>query len=213
MIAWTRRNHAPVISSVEAHRAVEVAENGHAVFCVDGTLGQRKLDFTLLPRWTYMEFDNTFACPCDLFEKYQQVIFPKRTADLLDNPKAERFVSVVSTAEFIIYGVALESSVKALALGLLAREKRVTVVPEACGYWSRGTADLAIRQMVAKGARTTTLDELRLRKLARKHRYSTPTRGHVPGSANGNGRIRGNGRHPGDVGNHGGNGKAPPQPG
>jgi nicotinamidase-related amidase len=191
MVAWAKRNAAPVISSVESHRPAEVPDNGHPLYCIDGTTGQRKIDFTLMPRCTQIEFDNTWTCPCNLFERYQQVIFPKRTLDLLDNPKAERFVTQAPAPEFILCGVATESSVKALALGLLAREKAVTVVVDACGYWNKATADLAIRQMIAKGVRLITLNELRTRKLDRRWRHLTRN-----ASANGQDHgHNGNGRH------------------
>ncbi len=191
MIAWTKRNSAPVISSVESHRPAEVPDNGHPPYCIDGTAGQRKIEFTMMARSTQVEFDNTLACPCNLFERYQQIIFPKRTLDLLDNPKAERLVTQAPAPEFILCGVAIESSVKALALGLLAREKAVTVVVDACGYWNKATADLAVRQMIAKGVRLTTLNELRSRKLDRRWRY--PNR--IEKSIGRDHGHNGNGRH------------------
>jgi len=36
----------------------------------------------------------------------------------------------------------------------------VSVIVDACGHWDPGTADLALRQITAKGARATTVDEL-----------------------------------------------------
>ncbi len=170
MIAWTKRNYAPVVSSIESHRSSEVLDREHPTFCVDGSTGQRKIDFTVFRRCAKVEVDNTLACPLDLFSKYQQVIFRKRTDDLLSNPKADRFLTQLSPGEFILFGVGLEASVKALALGLLARDKRVTVVTDACGYWNKGTAVLAIRQVTAKGARLITVGQLLRRKLAR-HRH------------------------------------------
>ncbi len=72
-----------------------------------------------------------------------------------------------------MFGNCVECSVKLLTLGLLAREKTVAVVADACGYRNEGSAELALRQIAAKGARIITVDELRLRKLRRHHRYST----------------------------------------
>ncbi len=173
MIAWAKRNYAPVISSVEAHRPCELPDSGHPICCLDGSDGQRKIDFTIFRQYVRVEVDNTLSCPIDLFRKHQQVIFRKRTNDLLGNPKADRFFTQLPAREFLLFGVSLESSIKALALGLLARDKRVTIVIDAGGYWIKGLADLAVRQIVAKGARVITVSKLLRRKLDRRRRYPT----------------------------------------
>lgn len=171
-IAWVKRNEVPLVSSIESHRAYELSDSGYPVCCQDGSPGQRKLDFTGFRRAARIEVDNTLSCPVDLFHSYQQVIFRKRTMDLLHNPKAERFLTQVCSKEFVIFGVGLELSIKALALGLLARGRQVGIAVDACGYWNRSTAELALRQLVAKGARAISLCELRCRKLPREGRYA-----------------------------------------
>jgi len=167
VIAWARRNYAPTVSSVESHRSTELSDSGYPICCLDGSSGQRKMTFTLFPKRASVEIDNTFTIPINVFRRYQQVIFRKRTDDLLANPKADRLLTQLPVKELIVFGTALETSVKALVLALLARDKRVTVVVDACGYWHKPTADLALRQMEAKGARIITVDELLRRKLDR----------------------------------------------
>lgn len=171
MIAWVKWNNVPMVSSVDSHRPSEVAFDRGIHFCVDGTLGQRKIEFTVFPRCARIEADNTLAMPLHLFDSYQQVIFRKRTDDLLSNPKAERFLTQLPAGEFVLFGTAMETSVKAVALGLLVREKRVTIVTDACGYWNASSADLALRQMCAKGAEVTTVAELLGRRHSRHPRY------------------------------------------
>ena len=171
VIAWTRRNHAPVVSTVESHRPREVSDNGHPIYCVDGSQGQKKITFTVLPLWVIVEVDNTFSVPSDLFRHWQQVLFRKRTDDLLANPKADCLLTNLPVKEYILFGTGLECSIKALALALLAREKTVTVVTDACGYWNRPAADLSLRQIAAKGAVLINADELMTRKLDRQYRY------------------------------------------
>ena len=90
MIAWTKRNSAPIVSSIESHRPFELSDSGYPIHCVDGSGGQHKLDFTVFPLHAWVEVDNTLSVPMDLFGRYQQVLFCKRTDDLLDNPKADR---------------------------------------------------------------------------------------------------------------------------
>lgn len=177
VVAWIKRNQTPVISSLEAHREYELSDSGNPIHCVDGSDGQEKLDFTLLDNRKYVPSDNTLALPVDLFASYQQVIFWKRADDLLSNPKADRLISHAPVNEFMLFGVGAESSIKTLALALLARGKKVSVVVNACGYWSEATADQALRQIEAKGATLVTVEQLLSRKLDRKVRY-----GRTPGN-------------------------------
>ena len=118
-----------------------------------------------------VEGDNTLAVPIDLFRRYQQVIFRKRTIDFFLNPKADRFVTNLPAAEYIMVGVSIEGSIKSIALGLVARNKPVTVVLDACGYFDRSEADMATRLLEAKGVRMMTMDELVARSLPRPFRY------------------------------------------
>jgi nicotinamidase-related amidase len=172
IIAWTLRNQVPMVSSLESHRREEAERYGVPPHCIDGTGGQQKLNFTLLPNRVAVEGDNTLAVPLDLFQQHQQVIFPKRTLDFLANPKADRFLTQLPAREYLICGLGLEYSVKALALGLIARNRSVTIIVDGCGYWSASAAEFALRQLVAKGANLVSVPELLLRKLPRLRRYS-----------------------------------------
>ncbi|MBU0719070.1 MAG: isochorismatase family protein, partial [Planctomycetes bacterium] len=157
VIAWTKWHGLPVVSSLDSHRPCDLPNEDGPMHCVDGSHGQHKIPFTLFGRLTQVEVDNTLSIPLNLFNQYQQVLFRMRTDDLLANPKADRFLTQVSAAEFVVFGNTVEHSVKALVLGLVGRNKSVTVVQDACGYWNRGAADLAFRQMIAKGCRLTTV--------------------------------------------------------
>src|SRR5262245_57198994 len=81
VVAWTKRNQAALISCVDAHRQWELPHDGRPIHCVEGSLGQKKLDFTVFPCRIRVEADNTLSIPTDLFRYYQQVIFMKRTDD------------------------------------------------------------------------------------------------------------------------------------
>ena len=186
VIAWAKRNYAPVVSSLDSHRQCDMPDDEHPIHCVDGSQGQRKIPFTMFPLCAQIEVDNTLCIPLDLFGRHQQVVFRMRNDDLLTNPKADRFLTQLPAAEFIVFGNSAEYSVKALVLGLLARHKKVAVVADACGYWNKALAELALRQMAAKGARLITVDELLARKLSRLHRY--PATGARENSGNGRSR-------------------------
>lgn len=195
VIAWTKRNCVPVVSAIDSHRARELVRAGSRTWCVDGSEGQRKVDFTVFPRCARIEVDNTLSVPLDLFEQYQQLIFRERTDDLFANPKADRFMTQMPVGEFVVFGNVLESTVKAVVLGLLSRAKPVAIVPDACGYWDRAAADLAVRQVHAKGANIVTVDELLTRRLTRHRRYRISTcRGWPSGQRRRNGTNSTNGR-------------------
>jgi nicotinamidase-related amidase len=159
VFAWARRSRIGTFSSVESHRPFEPLA-GFPLHCIDGTPGQEKVSFTFIKPWILVEVDNTLALPPNLREEYHQLIFRKRAREVLSNPKADRFLTQLDADEFIIIGVGLERSIKTLALGLLARHKSVTVVSDACGYWSAADADLALRQSAAKGVRIVSSEEL-----------------------------------------------------
>lgn len=159
VFAWARRSRVGVVSIVESHRPSEPLA-GFPLHCIDGTSGQEKLNCTQVRPSILVEVDNTLALPPNLREKYHQLKFRKRARDVLSNPKTDRFLTQLDADEFIIVGVGLDRAIRTLALGLLARHKTVTVVGDACGYWSSADADLALRQLGAKSIRIVTADEL-----------------------------------------------------
>jgi len=99
VIAWTKRNYAPIISSIDSHRRFEMRGGGGTPHCVDGSPGQRKLAFTLFADCARVEVDNTLSVSLDLFRDHQQVLFRERTDDLLGNPKADRFLTQLSAED------------------------------------------------------------------------------------------------------------------
>jgi len=159
LFGWATATRVPVVSIIESHRPTEPI-NGSPLHCIDGTLGQWKPNFTLLEPRILVEADNYLCLPPDLRKNYRQLLFRKRTRDVLSNPKTDRFLTQLRAQEFIIVGVGVERAIRGLALGLLARHKTVTVVRDACGYWSAADGELAILQLVAKGIRSAKTAEV-----------------------------------------------------
>ena len=73
---------------------------------------------------------------------------PKGRSGLTGNAK-----NPLHSNEFIIIGSTAEGAVKATALGLLQRGKKVTVLTDAVGSHNKREAKLALRKVEAKGAR------------------------------------------------------------
>ena len=204
-IAWAKWRRVPIVSAVDCHRDGEVSQKGFSPHCVDGTRGQEKVDYSLFESYVKVEGDNTLAIPIDLFQHHQQAIFRKRTTDFFLNPKADRFITQLNTREYLVMGLGLEGSIKSIALGLLARAKKVSLIVDACGFWDPSKAELSLRQMEAKGVGMITVEQLRDHRAHREMRYPRRTNGLVslrnglyastfqknPYGTNGNGRRTG----------------------
>jgi len=150
MMAWARRREIPIISTCEVYPD---GNNGDPKYCVDGTPGQEKIGYTLMPNRISFPADGSTDLPRDMLRCYQQVVLHKRCVDPFDEPRIDRLLSEVCAAEFILVGACAEGAVKAAALGLLQRDKRVAVIVDAVGYHDNREAKMAFRKMEAKGAR------------------------------------------------------------
>ena len=159
IMAWARTHRVPVISSIDSHSTNETFRD-LPMHCVEGSRGQQKIPCTLMRNRRLVQTDMMLSIPLNLLSEVRQVIFRKRGNNFFSNPKADRLLTTLDAEEIIICGVGLESCIRTLTLGLLARHKLVTVVPEACGRWNPVDADLAARLIAARGARMLTLDEL-----------------------------------------------------
>ncbi len=151
IMAWARRQAAPVISICEVYPD----DNGWdgQRYCVDGTLGQKKVGYTILNNRVNYAADGTTDLPRDVLQKHRQLILHKRVIDPFDEPRIERLFTELSPKEFLVVGACSEGAVKGMVLGLRQRGKNVTVVKDAVGGHNKREAKLAIRKMQAKGAR------------------------------------------------------------
>lgn len=152
MMAWARARGLPVISTCEIYPDEE-AHNGDPRYCIDGTPGQHKISYTLMENRIVFPADGNTDLPRDMLRRYQQVVLHKRCPDPFDEPRIDRLLSEICAAEFVLIGTCAETAVKAAALGLLQRNKRVAVIVDAVGYHDNREAKMAFRKMEAKGAR------------------------------------------------------------
>lgn len=155
MMAYARWLKIPTLSCVESRRAKDVLGTACSD-CILGTSGQRKPTYTLMPSRVVIDTDNTPSVGLDLFEQQQQAILIKSHRDPFANPKFDRLLTELPVERYVLFGVALEESIRLLALGLLLRNRDVTIVADACGYWSAEDADMALRQLSAKNTRIVT---------------------------------------------------------
>ncbi len=158
IMAWSRRQHVPIISTAEVHPD----NNGESTFsyCIDGTNGQRKISYTLMNHRASFPADDLNALPADIWRSYQQIILHKRCTDPFEEPRIERLLSEIQVGEFILMGVCTEDAVKTTALGLLYRSKKVSIIIDALGSYNKKEAKLALRKMKTKGAKLMTTEDL-----------------------------------------------------
>ncbi len=147
VMAFIRRKHISVISTTFVQPASSVDS-----YCVDGTVGQQKIGYTLLDNRVDFAADSSGALPGDLLRHYQQIILNDRTIDPFEEPRIDRLLSELRVDEFIVIGGSCEESVLEMVLGLLQRGKSVTVISDAVGGHDKAKAKMAMRKMAAKGA-------------------------------------------------------------
>lgn len=151
VMAWVRRDHIRVISTVQIFNG-----NGNGqrhTCCLAGTDGARKISYTRLGRCLEFDSDGYTDFARDIFDQYDQVIQVIRSDDPFEEPRADRILSEVKATDFFVIGGLAETTVKYTVLGLLLRRKNVTVITDAVGSIEKHPAEIAMRQMQAKGAR------------------------------------------------------------
>ena len=159
LMAFARWAHVPTLSCIDLRRPNDV-RGLPAPACVAGTLGQQKLPFALLPDRLTVESDNSLCVALNLLQQHQQIIFAKQHRDPFTNPKLDRLLTEAPARRFVVFGAGVEHSLRLLALGLLLRGRRVTVVYDACGYWNAEDGVMAVRQLDAKGCELVSTQQL-----------------------------------------------------
>ncbi len=151
LMAWARYHNISIISIAQVYPNTGTDLDTRC--CIDGTDGQQKIRYTLLNERISFPADGSTDFPRDILRCYSQVILHKRTVDPFQEPRIDRLLSELRANEFMLFGVTAEGAVMAAALGLLQREKKVTIVVDAVGSHNTKEGRLAIRKMEAKGAR------------------------------------------------------------
>lgn len=158
IMSWARLKSVPVVSSLESFSG-DARPTGLPPYCIDRSLGQRKVPLTLLPRRTVVHDGQAVDVSLTLFNRYQQVILYKRSRDFLSNPKVDRLFTSMSNHQVFVLGAVAEQCVTLTVIGLLAQGHRVAVIADACGIWNIDAGTQAMRQMDAKGAVLVSTNE------------------------------------------------------
>jgi len=149
VVAWAQQYHIPMISTLQVHAS-------HARYArTDETcrLSLRKPTCTLCPNRLNLAASDCFDWPNNAWQEYDQIMIQKRSFDPFDEPRADRILTGLDGDEFILIGTPVEGAVKATALGLLLRQKKVTIVTDAVGQLNTYIAHTAWEQLHSKNIR------------------------------------------------------------
>jgi nicotinamidase/pyrazinamidase len=124
----------PLVSTACAHAEDDAEFHTWPPHCILGTVGQGKPAALLVG----------------------QRIFEKQTTDLFLSAHADALLAELNADEFVVYGVVTEICVKAAALGLLQRGKRVIVVEDAIMHLDPAAAASFFAELKAAGGTLST---------------------------------------------------------
>ena len=146
VMAWTRLKHIYVVSTKQVPLCY---------FDFRGTDANEyeKIGYTLRNRRIQFDATDCTDLPIEILKQYDQVILCKRCIDPFEEPRADRILTELQADEFILIGSLVESAIKATALGLIARQKKVKVLIDATCSGNKAAAKSALKQIKAKGAK------------------------------------------------------------
>lgn len=156
LFTFARAARVPVISTADTHSAHDPEFEQFGRHCEVGTLGQRKLVWTVLPRSRVVRPEEDLpGGPAPLFEDYQQLIFPKSAIDVYVNPHLGALVDTLDVGEYIVFGVATDYCVAVMVEGLLARRARVSIVTDAIAAIDESRGEAILQGLADAGAQLT----------------------------------------------------------
>jgi len=150
LFAWARVCHIPVMSTLLRVRRSDHGPLADEPHCVEGTVGERKIPKTILPRRINLGLRNTTDLPDHIFRQYQQVIFEKRNTDIFAHARAERLITELPMATFVLCGAGVSRGILQAAAGLRNRGFGVILARDAV-LQLRPAARMALLRMEAKG--------------------------------------------------------------
>jgi nicotinamidase-related amidase len=161
LFEWAAKSETPVISTVlRVRRGERGPVTGKAPHCIEETLGEKKLPGTVLPRRVNLGLLNSTDLPTDIFANHQQVIFEKRDLGIFSHARAERLITELTSATFVICGAGIAKGIVQAAIGLRSRGLGVILARDAVLSLDDPLTDMALLRMEAKGVVFATTNEI-----------------------------------------------------
>ncbi|MBI5224760.1 cysteine hydrolase [Candidatus Micrarchaeota archaeon] len=172
---FARKNKIEIISSVDRHFGTakyKEAENSELeiwggpfpLHCMDGTLGQKKIKETI-PKTSAAAFVENKNYPLAALKKIvakKEIVVEKQKFNVFSNPNTEKIIKMLHVKKAIIYGIALDYSIRNTALELRRRGIDVYLITDASKAFNVKPMDseLALRQMHAAGVHMKTTEDV-----------------------------------------------------
>jgi nicotinamidase-related amidase len=149
VLHWAQTHRIPIISTLQLH-------DSHATCPTE--LARRRLSMgkatsTLSKNHLFVPAEDTLDWSISTFEHYDQIIIQKRCFDPFEEPRVDRIFTELPVDEYILIGTPLEGAVKNTALGLLLRQKKITLVTNAVGTLDPYEAQKMLNLRDAKAVR------------------------------------------------------------
>lgn len=148
VMAWVQIKHIHMVSTVQIFPRNIIYHNS----TITGGLSLKKINCTLHNKHISIDATDYTDLPGRILRQYDQVIFYKRCFNPFEEPRTDRILTESEANEFILIGAPTEGAVRATALGLLHRQKKVTVLVNATGSLNVASGKIALRHMRARGA-------------------------------------------------------------
>jgi nicotinamidase/pyrazinamidase len=146
----------PVVSTTDAHAENDPEFSQWPPHCVSGTLGQRKVESSLL--------DGRVVIPNrdgDLpIDGARQIVVEKQTVDVFQCANLRRIVERLDPERYVVYGVVTEICVLYAVRGLLRTGKPVTVVTDAVEMISAEDSAGALAEIRGAGGQVAGVAEI-----------------------------------------------------
>ena len=150
VMTWAQDCHVKTLSTLQVH-PTHTSYWRTAETC---RLSLQKPACTLQHNYLDLVASDRLDWSGDLWQQVDQIIVHKRTYDPFNEPRADRILTEISDRdECILIGTPVEGAILATAMGLLQRQKQVTIVSDAVGYLTAENGRRAWRLLHAKPIR------------------------------------------------------------
>lgn len=160
LFAWAKANSIPVLSTVLRVRRGAIGPFGSKPHCIEDTQGERKLPGTILPARINLGLLNSTDLASDIFARHQQVIIEKRDTDIFKHARAERLITELGSATFVICGAGIAHGIVQAAVGLRSRGFGVILARDAVIDFQDPLSSMAYLRMEAKGVIFAPTEEI-----------------------------------------------------
>jgi len=155
-----RRDEVFMVSSGDFHPPNDPEFQQFPPHCLKGQPGSELVPEALADRVAQVENTPAAKLP-ERLDDYQQILLEKQTLDVFKTLHADELVKRLGDKpEFVVFGVVTEYCVACAAKGLLARNRKVTIVRDAIETLDPKAGDKTLSELQSLGARLTTTDDV-----------------------------------------------------